>query len=68
MIMAERRKTAEAQPTVPSTMISIHHGLNRGRGDSTTGREEKRGRTGGKEREGWTKGEKDTVASFFKHH
>lgn len=43
MIMAERRKTAEAQPTVPSTRISIHHGLNSGRGDSTTGSDEERG-------------------------
>lgn len=48
MMMAERRKTTEAQPTVPSTItsISVHQGLNKGTMGSATskGREEGAGR------------------------
>lgn len=38
MMMAERRKTSEAQPTVPSTIksISIHQGRNKGTMGSAT--------------------------------
>lgn len=47
MMMAERRKTTEAQPTVPSTTmsISIHQGLIKGTMGSATEKkkEKKRG-------------------------
>lgn len=38
MMMAERRKTTDAQPTVPRTImsISIHQGLNNGTMGSAT--------------------------------
>lgn len=44
--MAERRKTTEAQPTVPSTIksISVHQGLNLGFWGSIAGKKEERGR------------------------